>query len=247
MSEVKKHYDEHLAVIYTWMAGGFEAAVERNRQLFRRLKFDRLLPGEAVDLGAGNGFQSIPLAELGFHTLAIDFCASLLGEMRERAGNLPIRTINDDILNFARHMFEPVSLIVCLGDTLTHLPTLTAVKNLLADIADRLQEDGIVYLSFRDYASSASTGMKNFILVKSDASKILTCLLEYEVEVVKVHDILHFKIDEGWQIKVSSYQKLRLDKNLVVDFLTQKRFSIVKNEFENGMIHIIARKGGLSI
>ena len=41
--------------------------------------------GRAVDLGAGCGFQSIPLARLGFAVTAIDIDRKLLDELHRNA------------------------------------------------------------------------------------------------------------------------------------------------------------------
>jgi 2-polyprenyl-3-methyl-5-hydroxy-6-metoxy-1,4-benzoquinol methylase len=126
MNTAKDHYDRQLASVYSWMAGTPEAAINRNHDFLRQLKID-MPRGVAIDLGAGSGFQSIPLAKLGFSVVAIDFCESLLAELSNFAGNLPIRTIHDDILNFDRYVEEPTQLIVCMGDTLTHLDSLNSV------------------------------------------------------------------------------------------------------------------------
>ena len=84
MNAAKDHYDRQVASVYSWMAGTPEAAFQRNRDLFRQLAIDSTPRGLAVDLGAGSGFQSIPLAELGFSVVAVDFCAALLSELRDR-------------------------------------------------------------------------------------------------------------------------------------------------------------------
>jgi 2-polyprenyl-3-methyl-5-hydroxy-6-metoxy-1,4-benzoquinol methylase len=78
MDRVKTHYDLQLAAIYSWMAGGLQKAIADNRQLLQQLGIESVTKGLAIDLGAGSGFQSIPLAELGFSVIAIDFCAVLL-------------------------------------------------------------------------------------------------------------------------------------------------------------------------
>jgi 2-polyprenyl-3-methyl-5-hydroxy-6-metoxy-1,4-benzoquinol methylase len=121
MRTAKEHYEQQLAAIYSWMSGGADAAIERNREHFRRLEVDSVPRGLAVDLGAGVGFQSVPLAGLGFAIVALDFSPQLLAELRKHAKGLPVRTVQDDLLNFDRHIDEQAQLIVCMGDTLTHL------------------------------------------------------------------------------------------------------------------------------
>ena len=191
MNTAKEHYDRQLAAIYSWMSGGLEASLERNRALFRQLGIENLRRGLAVDLGAGSGFQSVPLAEVGFSVVALDFSPSLLAELRELANGLPIRTVQDDLLHFDKHIDEQARLVVCMGDTLTHLESRDAVQSLLSRVGRALAESGILVLTFRDYVSVEPRGPDRFIPVRSDESKILTCFLEYHEEVVEVYDLLY--------------------------------------------------------
>ena len=85
VTSVKQHYDELLGPVYSWILGDFETAYDANVGLFETLG---LAPGPgslAVDLGSGPGCQSIPLAELGYDVVAIDFCQALLDELQSVA------------------------------------------------------------------------------------------------------------------------------------------------------------------
>ncbi len=242
MNTVKEHYEGQLADVYSWMAGGFETVAEGSRVFFRQLEIDKMPRGLAIDLGAGSGFQSVPLAEFGFSVVAIDFSPALLAELRERAGNLSIRTVQDDILNFSNHVGEAAQVIVCMGDTLTHLESLDAVKTLLRDAARLLLKDGKLVLTFRDYVSVELRGEQRFIPVRADESKIFTCFLEYHEDFVEVFDLLHRKENGQWKLNVSSYPKLRLDRSWVENQLLENGLTVVRNELANGMIKIVANK-----
>ena len=242
MKTVKEHYDKHLAAIYDWTAGGFESSAERNQDFFSRIQLENLSCGLAVDLGAGSGFQSVPLAKLGFSVLAVDFSVDLLEELQRRAINLPVRTVQDDILNFSKHLETEAELIVCMGDTLTHLKSFEDVRKLLSNVSKSIAENGMLILTFRDYFSVELRGNQRFIPVRSDDAKIFTCFLEYFDNYVEVHDLLYTKNNSEWKLSASSYPKLRLNPGLVVDELNELGFHSVSNEFENGMIKIIAKK-----
>jgi SAM-dependent methyltransferase len=241
MNTAKDHYDQQLASIYSWMAGTPEAAIKRNHDLLRQLGVN-LSQGLAIDLGAGSGFQSIPLAELGFSVVAIDFCESLLSELRNCAGNLPIRTIHDNILNFSKYVEEQAQVIVCMGDTLTHLESLDSVQSLLLSVEGTLAAQGELILTFRDYVSVEPQGSQRFIPVQSDESTILTCFLEYREDVVEVYDLLYRKEGDRWMLSTSSYPKLRIDKNWVCEQLRKSGLEVVQNTIINGMICIVAEK-----
>jgi SAM-dependent methyltransferase len=243
MKTAKEHYDTHLSAVYDWMTGGFENGVERSRVFFRQLEIENIPRGLAVDLGAGSGFQTIPLAELGFNVLAIDFSADLLKSLESRKGNFPIQTIQDNILNFSNYIEnEKASLIVCMGDTLTHMQSLTDVQKLLADTANSLNDKGILILTFRDYFSSELKETQRFIPVRNDGTRIFTCFLEYFENHIEVHDLLYTKVDSGWSFSASSYPKLRLNPQMIVEELKRLEFSSVRNEFENGLVKIVAER-----
>lgn len=242
MNTAKEHYDQQLSAVYSWMAGSLETVLERNRAFFRQLEIDTMPRGLAIDLGAGSGFQSIPLAEFGFSVVAVDFSSALLAELRERADNLSIHTVHDDILNFKQHIDGQAQVIVCMGDTLPHLESLNDVQALLWAAARALVKGGMLILTFRDYVSTEPQGKQRFINVRADKSKILTCFLEFHEEVVEVYDLLHRKEGGQWTLSVSSYPKLRLDKDLVSNQLCEAGLTVLNNEFANGMIRIVAKK-----
>ena len=206
MTTVQRHYDELLGPIYVWMAGGIQSALDRGVR-----DVATFVPGTglAVDLGAGFGMHAIPLARGGYHVVAIDSSRHLLDVLRAEGAGLSIRVVEDDLLDFRRHIQEPVSLIVCLGDTLTHLAEPAHVERLCRDIAASLQPGGRVILGFRDY-SRPPEGVSRFIHVRSDADRIHTCFLEQQGERLSVHDIVHQRDGAKWDMKVSSYPKLRL-------------------------------------
>ena len=89
MADVEQHYDEVLSDVYSWMFGGFESGIQRNVEFFNELQLTPKNSGIAVDLGAGCGFQSIPLAEAGYSVTAIDLDSKLLIELKNNSGNLP--------------------------------------------------------------------------------------------------------------------------------------------------------------
>jgi SAM-dependent methyltransferase len=242
MKTAKEHYDQQLAAIYSWMSGGADAALERNRELFRRLELENIPRGLAIDLGAGAGFQSVPLAELGFSVTALDLSPQLLAELREQADGLPIRTVQDDLLNFKRHIDEQAQLVVCMGDTLTHLESKDSVQSLLSSVGHALADGGMLVLTFRDYVSVELQGAKRFIPVRSDETKILTCLLEYREEMVEVYDLIYRNEGVEWTLDVSSYPKLRLDQDWVSSQLVKEGLRVIRNEVAQGMVIIVARK-----
>src|SRR5512143_2592507 len=128
MAAVKEHYERLLEEYYSWMSGGFTYKLQQNQKFFRSHHVRPAHSGIAVDLGAGCGFQSIPLSQIGFSVIAIDSSKNLLAELRQNAQGLAIKTINDDLLNFDRYCPGRIELAVCMGDTLTHLTTRNTIR-----------------------------------------------------------------------------------------------------------------------
>jgi SAM-dependent methyltransferase len=237
---VKEHYDNHLGHFYSWMTGDFQT---KNIDFKNFLINNFVKPSSnkiAIDLGAGHGLQSIPLAEVGFQVIAIDFNQQLLDELKINARDLDVRVINDDIKKVETFADKP-ELIVCCGDTLSHLDNKTEVKSFIANIAKSLDKNGKLILSFRDY-SNKLTGNERFIPVKSDDSKILTCFLDYEDDFVNVTDLLYEKTNDDWKQKVSTYKKVRLLTNEIVGHLEGNGMTIKFNQIVNRLTTIIASK-----
>lgn len=239
--KAKEHYDNHLADFYSWMIGDFEIGKDFFKDFCVKHEIRPNKTGLAIDLGAGNGIQSIALGEIGFKLKAVDFNDKLLSELREKTKGLPIELIKDDIRNIKSFVNSSVDLIVCCGDTISHLDTFVQLEKLLQDCFDLLIDNGYLILTFRDY-SFALTDTQRFIPVKSDENRILTCVIEYLDDKVMVTDLLHEKSNGTWIQKISSYEKLRVRKDYVVEKAEKTGFSIIKNENINRMIHLILKK-----
>ncbi|MGI9517899.1 MAG: class I SAM-dependent methyltransferase [Pirellulaceae bacterium] len=239
-NSVSEHYANHLGPIYSWMVGDFDAATESMSAYFGDVGL-RVGPDTiAVDLGCGHGIQAVPLARLGYEVFAVDTCGRLLEELEAIADaeELPIHTINDDLLNFAGHLDRPVNVIVCMGDTLTHLESADHVAELIASVANALTADGVFCVSFRDYVSSELAGNDRFIPVRSDDDRIHTCFLEYLPDCLRVHDIIHTRSPNGWQMAASSYPKLRIAPGQVEAFATARGLQLIDRRDTYGMLYL---------
>lgn len=240
-STVQQHYDTHLASYYDWIFGGWKTKLEENRHFFEAHHIVPAGSGRALDLGCGSGFQSVPLAEAGFHVTAVDISRELLLQLRERMGTLTITPINADIMMFLQQQQKPYELCVCMGDTLPHLPDKETVQQLFHEIFRALDDSGICILAFRDY-SQPLTGVDRFIPVRSDSSTIFTCFLEYEEKYVVVHDLVYRNIDGAWKLSTSCYRKIRLSAEWIIERLQDVGFTVDVQQMHRGMNTLIARK-----
>jgi SAM-dependent methyltransferase len=248
MSTVNEHYECLLSQHYTWTFGtSFEERVKDQKSfLWRTLESlsDPIQSGVAVDLGCGPGFQTIALAELGFSpVVAIDTSAELLDELRSHAGSLPVRTEKADLRDLPA-IVQPgqATVIVCMGDTLTHLPEKSDVSALFGSVFDRLRKGGVFVITYRDLTKGLF-GTDRFIPVRSDENKIMTCFLEFEnADSVVVHDLVHMRQDSGWSLNKSSYRKLRLGIEWVRDELSKAGFDLLSEDLSGRLIGLAAVK-----
>ena len=207
MATVSDHYSKLLSPIYSWMSGGFEAALDRNTSFFAHHDLNGPSgTGVAVDLGAGCGFQSIPLARLGFDVIAIDLDEKLLSELATHGGDLRITCVQDDLSRFSQHTNTEIELAVCMTDTILHIDSKDNVRRLIHSVYDHLSLDGKFVVTFREF-SHELVGTDRFIPVRSDENRILTCFLEFEPEFVKVFDLVYQRQGDEWQLNKSFYRK----------------------------------------
>jgi SAM-dependent methyltransferase len=242
MRTVRDHYNLFLGNVYSWILGDFESARQRNAGLFDSLELRPDGNAIAVDLGCGPGCQSLPLAERGYDVLAIDFCQSLIDELGQRKGTASIRTVCDDLLNFRSYMSEPAELIVCMGDTLVHLPDINSVERVIDEVCDSLRPGGLFIYAIRDYMTGVPEGRDRFIPIRSSDELIFTCFLDYGEEKVHVHDILHRKVGGEWKIEISDYLKLRLDSHKIDGHLRRRGLEISGRSLADGMIVVVAKR-----
>ncbi len=241
MATVKQHYENVLSDVYSWMFGGFENGIQKNIEFVNKHKLSPQGSGIAIDLGAGCGFQSIPLAKAGYTVTAIDLDAKLLDELQRNSDDLAIKTVQGDLIDFDKDLNTDVELIVCMTDTILHLESRAKVASLFAKVFAALESAGKFIITFRDLTYEL-TDADRILPVRSDENVIFTCFLEYETKTVKVHDIVYTKPDEAWELSKSFYRKLRLSEAWVNEQLSQAGFSKTDSVVENGVITLTAHK-----
>jgi len=242
MNSVQKHYDQFLASHYTWMSGGHASQVATNRETLSRFGVIAPLGATALDLGCGSGYQSLALAELGFTVTAVDTSRQLLDELRSLANEKPVTVVCGDMLDAAVYRNHgPFDVVVCMGDTLTHVHSMEAVARLFRDVNQQMQPGGALLLAFRDLSHELE-GIDRLIPVKLDADSLMAAFLEYKERHVTVHDMLFSRENGGWRMTKGAYMKLRLSAEETVAMLAGAGFSDVTTTFDRGFTTVVAKK-----
>jgi ubiquinone/menaquinone biosynthesis C-methylase UbiE len=240
MSTVKEHYDALLSKVYSWMLGNFDERMQQQRQFFEQAGLTPSQNGVAIDVGCGNGIQTMALTNLGFKVTAVDFNRTLLDELRQHAQDKPVQIVEASATDVQQYA-QPAELISCMGDTLTHFDNIEQVAQLFAAWRELLLPGGRLVLSFRELDTPLEGGQR-FIPVRSDDDRILTCFLEFYGDHVMIHDLLHEKADGRWNLSVSAYKKLRLSRNQVTGILVKSGFDVTDGRTIEGMLYLVARK-----
>jgi SAM-dependent methyltransferase len=239
LTRTTDHYADLLAPVYLWMSGGWDAALERGASEVAEFS---CTPGLAIDLGAGFGMHALPLARMGWRVTAVDSSSELLATLRRSVAGLSVTTVEQDLLTFIADSSsrEKADLILCMGDTLMHLSSEAELEGLSQAIASALAPRGTFVATFRDY-THLPEGNARFIPVRSDAQRIFTCFLEDAGERVRVHDVLHELHDGAWQMRTSSYLKMRTSPNRVQAIFEQAGMHVTLEPSLRGMIRLVAR------
>jgi protein-L-isoaspartate O-methyltransferase len=207
------------------MKGGAEVQYANSDYLFKRMRLEPRQNKVALVLGAGAGFQAIPLAQMGYKVVALDFSSTLLRELKKAATGLDIEIIHCDIMDFNRYADYNPELVVCVSDTLTHLPKAHDVIDLVEFLYPHMLPGGKLLLNFRDYAFERKDEHR-FMLVRQNDETIFTCFLEYEDFRVKVFDIIYTREGGEWKQRISWYRKIRLATEFVRKSLKDAGFAV---------------------
>ncbi|MCP2237272.1 class I SAM-dependent methyltransferase [Prauserella halophila] len=244
---VAAHYRDLLASHYSWMLGGdIEQVATQDRQLLEKLGLGAPSAASvAVDLGCGPGPQTLALADMGFGTVVgVDTSQELLDELAHLARSRPaVRTRHGDLLDALPEMAArgSVDVVVCMRDTLLHLSDLDAVDLLLTRVASSLATGGKLLLTYRDLTQELA-GTDRFLPVRSDDERIMLCALDYDTpETVTVNDLVYTRTAEGWELHKSSYPKLRIAPDTLVQRIEAAGLTVTHHAPEsNGMWSTVA-------
>ncbi|QQE10962.1 class I SAM-dependent methyltransferase [Planctomycetota bacterium] len=236
------HYKQTLATNYTWLFGG-RVFNEANNSAF----YAKHLPASGnealiVDLGAGPGFHSLPLAKMGYRVLAVDLCEDLLDELDAAREDANVTAVHADICKYLPTLKENADVVLCMGDTLSHFESLKDVSELIRDAKTALKDEGTLILSYRDLSAQKDTA-QTVIPVRSEANRIATCVLAYNGEKVEVSDIFYNRAnaDSEWGMATSTYEKLIIPIDWLIGELESNQFKISFQDNQRGMLTLIAK------
>jgi SAM-dependent methyltransferase len=230
VTPVTTHYDAMLAARYTWMMGGLDGCLSSAGALLDAVGLTDEGTGSVLDLGAGPGYHARVLASRGFAVTAVDTSEALLKELGEVCAGLPVTTLQADLLDEPKFAsLAPFVLILCVGDTLTHLSSMKDVDKLIRMAARLLAPGGALILQFREQPKELSP-QDSVIKMRAERDRIMQCVLHFEADRVWVTDVAHEWNGQGWLTTKSTYPKLRIPTEAVLEIATTAGLNIRMNE-----------------
>lgn len=139
-----------LAAHYDLIYEDWEGAMRRQGAVLARL-----LPRGArvLDVAAGIGTQSLPLAAAGYEVVARDRSEGAIDRLRYEAGRrgLTLDAEGADMRSVGRTVEGPFDAVIAMDNSLPHLLTDEDLTTALRGFRELLDPDGRLLLSVRDY------------------------------------------------------------------------------------------------
>src|SRR5688572_2370984 len=225
-SVVESHYETLLAARYTWMMGGPERCLQNARELMDFARVAAPASGKALDLGCGGGYHATALTERGLEVIAVDNSPVLLDELRAVCAGLRVNPVLGDLSPVTQYAAHGLfSLVVCVGDTLTHLSSRDAVQQLIRESRKLLAPGGALLLEFREQLKDLPA-QDCVLTTRAERDCIMQCVLHYETDRVWVTDVVHDWDGGVWRTIKSTYPKLRLSGEQLASYAASEGFRV---------------------
>ncbi|MDX9759181.1 MAG: class I SAM-dependent methyltransferase [Bacteroidota bacterium] len=146
----------NLADLYDGMTQ-FASRLPGQRQLLADL-LARVPAQRAVDMGCGTGVHAVALAQLGLDVTGIDVSDGMLEKARAHAAaaGVSVEFLPGDFLTDIPR--PPADLILCLGNSIPHLPSLDALFSVLAHWRTMLAAKGTAVVQLLNYQRVLDAG-----------------------------------------------------------------------------------------
>ncbi len=166
----EQFYDD-LAPDYDAMTQ-FDARLEKQKSVLENV-LGRLPATQVVDMGCGTGVHAVALAQLGCAVTGVDLSAGMLARAQAHADRLgaTVRFVHGDFL--APLAGEAADLLLCLGNSIPHLPSRAALAAVLAHWRGLLAPAGHVLLQLLNYRRVLSARERIVNIHREDSRTIV--------------------------------------------------------------------------
>lgn len=132
-------------------------------------KYLNLLNGKTVlDLGIGEGQNSIVLAKIGYNVTGVDYSEKALDICKNKCANITL--IKDDIRNFN---IEPNKYNLIMSRFALHFLHKNDVYNIIKNMKNNIKSNGLIYISVfstNDPSLKFNSNNPNFTILENNVS-----------------------------------------------------------------------------
>ena len=144
-----------------------------------------------LDIAAGTGNQALLLAGKGYAVTATDNSDEMVNKIREKSqnNNIPIQTFVLEMENI-QTITSSFDVIVCIGNSLSHLTSLSKISQTVEDIGKLLESDGTFIIQIVNYDRVIEERIHNLPVIEKTNGLTFERTYEFQQEQVLFHGLL---------------------------------------------------------
>jgi 2-polyprenyl-3-methyl-5-hydroxy-6-metoxy-1,4-benzoquinol methylase len=166
---------------------GFEKRFAKERPYFHALvkKFNIQT---ALDAGAGSGFHSLLLSQLGVATTALEISPGMLEKLRLHFEHydVKIKMVQSDFQHSAAALQKKFDAVFCLGNSLPHILEEEELYRAIQNFAELLEDRGVLLLQLLNYTLIMQKKEKILSRKQVDGDTYLR-YYEYQKDLIEFH------------------------------------------------------------
>lgn len=196
----------------------------------------------AINISEGGGHQIIALANAGFSVLAIHSGNQLLTDLSVSAKCLEIEIIDEGIRTLKNYKIIKPELILCYGEILNKLENKPEIEVFIQNMVSTLAEGGKLIIAIPDFSLTLYANARFLSLEGVNEKKVCTYFFEFNPHTVAISELNSEYIDNKWHLCIKNRLMVIISPAEIIDFLTEKKMTIVYREQSRGLYTIIAKK-----
>lgn len=200
--------------LYDVLATDYDRFVNWQERLARELPFlERLFAERGVrrilDAACGTGHHAIALAQRGYEVVGADLSAPMIDCAREnaRTAGVEVRFAVAGFGHLSALGEKDLDAVLCLGNSLPHVLTPSAVTEALADFAALLRPGGLVVIQNRNF-DRVWVRRERFMEPQSyrlgDQEWIFLRFYDFHDQTVTFNMIRLYRTENGWSQDIES-------------------------------------------
>ena len=106
-----------------------------------------------LDVACGTGWHAIALAQRGYEAVGVDISAGMIERARENAARegVTVRFVRAGFGQLAAQVDNGFDGLICMGNSLPHVPSAEVLRETLADFAAVLRPGGALIIQQRNF------------------------------------------------------------------------------------------------